>query len=91
MPITTNVICFVVYCKDFEASLTNSLDPVQTALGPHCLPLYYNLSIILGNYLQQITEADDIFRCIFSALKKRLLLSPEFSLQGNFHIIEILC
>ena len=24
-----------------------------------------NLSVILGNYLQQTTSADDIFRCIF--------------------------
>ena len=25
-----------------------------------------NLSVMLGNYLQQTTSADDIFRCIFS-------------------------
>ena len=25
-----------------------------------------NSSVILGNYLQQTTSADDIFRCIFS-------------------------
>ena len=25
-----------------------------------------NLSVMLGNYLQQATSADDIFRCIFS-------------------------
>ena len=24
-----------------------------------------NLSVMLGNYLQQTTAADDIFRCIF--------------------------
>ena len=24
-----------------------------------------NLSVKLGNYLQQLTSADDIFRCIF--------------------------
>ena len=24
-----------------------------------------NLSVMLGNYLQQMTSADDIFRCIF--------------------------
>ena len=52
------------------------MDPDQTApvgavcsgstpfavLGPHCL---LNSSVMLGNYLQQTTSADDIFRCIF--------------------------
>ena len=53
--------------------MANSVDPDQTApIGAVCswstlfasihLP---NLSVILGNYLQQMTAADDIFRCIF--------------------------
>ena len=43
--------------------MTNSVDPDQTApnLGPPCLLLYLNLSVILGNYLQQTTSADLIF------------------------------
>ena len=47
------------------------MDPDQTApieqsvLGPHCLLLYLNSSLMFGNYLQQTTSADDIFRCIF--------------------------
>ena len=47
--------------------MTNSMDPDQTApvLGPHCLLLYLNSSLMFGNYLQQTTSADDIFRCIF--------------------------
>ena len=28
-----------------------------------------NLSVMLGNYLQQTTSADNIFRCIFGALR----------------------
>ena len=28
-----------------------------------------NLSVLRGNYLQQTTSADDIFRCIFGALR----------------------
>ena len=41
--------------------MANSVDPDQTAvLGP-----ILNLSVMLGNYLQQITSGDDIFRCIF--------------------------
>ena len=48
--------------------MANSVDLDQTApmeqsvLGPRCLLLY----LILGNYLQQTTSANDIFRCIFS-------------------------
>ena len=51
--------------------MANSVDPDQTApigasvLGPPCLLLYLNISVILGNYLQQTTSADDIFRYIF--------------------------
>ena len=52
--------------------MANSVDPDQTApkeqsdLGPPCLLLYVNLSVMLGNCLQQTTPADNIFRCIFS-------------------------
>ena len=44
--------------------MANSVDPDQTApvLGSHCI---LNLSVMLGNYLQQMTSADDIFKCIF--------------------------
>ena len=51
--------------------MTNSVDPDQTApLGAVCsgsslFPSILNLSIIVGNYLQQMTSADDFFRCIF--------------------------
>ena len=50
--------------------MENSVDPDQTApeqsvLGPHFLLVYLNSSVMLGNYLQQTTSADDIFRCIF--------------------------
>ena len=51
--------------------MANSVDPDQTAsIGAFCSGsmLYasiLNLSVILSNYLQQTTSADDIFRCIF--------------------------
>ena len=51
--------------------MANSVVPDQTALiGAVCsgstLSAYLlNLSVMLGNYLQQTTSADDIFRCIF--------------------------
>ena len=52
--------------------MENSVDPDKTApnIGAPCsgstlfAPIL-NSSIMLGNYLQQMTSADDIFRCIF--------------------------
>ena len=51
--------------------MANSVDPDQTApIGAICsgstlFASILNLSVILGNYLQQTTSADHIFRCIF--------------------------
>ena len=51
--------------------MANSVDSDQTApVGAVCsgstpLASTLNLSVMLGNYLQQTTSADNIFRCIF--------------------------
>ena len=51
--------------------MANSVDPDQTAnIGAVCsgstlFASILNSSVILSNYLQQTTSADDIFRCIF--------------------------
>ena len=51
--------------------MANSVDPYQTApigavwSGPTLFACIVILSEMLGNYLQQTTSADDIFRCIF--------------------------
>ena len=51
--------------------MANSVDPDQTApIGAVCsgstmIASILNSSVMLGNYLQQTTSADDIFRCIF--------------------------
>ena len=51
--------------------MANSVDQDQTApIGAVCsgsmlFASIVNLSVMLGNYLQQTTTADDIFRCIF--------------------------
>ena len=51
--------------------MANSVDPDQTApIGAVCsgstlFASLLNASVMLGNYLQQTTSADDIFRCIF--------------------------
>ena len=51
--------------------MVNSVDPDQTApIGAVCsgfrlFASILNSSVMLGNYLQQTTSADNIFRCIF--------------------------
>ena len=51
--------------------MANSVDPEQTdPIGAVCsgsmlFASILNLSVMLTNYLQQTTSADDIFRCIF--------------------------
>ena len=47
--------------------MANSVDPDQTAhIGSTLFASILSLSVMLGNYLQQTTSADDIFRCILS-------------------------
>ena len=51
--------------------MANSVDTDQTApIGAVCsgsslFASILNLAVMLGNYLQQTTSADDIFRCNF--------------------------
>ena len=51
--------------------MANSVNPDQTApIGAVCsgstlFGSIFNLSVMLGNCLQQTTSADNIFRCIF--------------------------
>ena len=52
--------------------MANRVDPDQTApigavfYGSTLFASILNSSVILGNYLQQTTSTDDIFRCIFA-------------------------
>ena len=51
--------------------MANSVEPDQTApIGAVCsgstlFASILNSSVMLGNYMQQTTSADNIFRCIF--------------------------
>ena len=45
--------------------MANSVDQDQTAPGSTLFASILNSSVMLGNYLQQTTSADDIFRCTF--------------------------
>ena len=63
--------------------MANSVDPEQTApIGTVCsgstlFSSILNLSVMLGNYLQQTTSADDIFRCIsfLGALRVKMCMT----------------
>ena len=45
--------------------MANKVDPDQiTCSGSMLIASILNLQVMLGNYLQQTTSADDIFRCI---------------------------
>ena len=66
--------------------MANSVDPDQTApIGAVCsgstlFASILNSSVMLGNYLQQTTSADDIFRCIFSSHFNGLQSQDQFNL-----------
>ena len=62
--------------------MANSVDPYQTApIGAVCsgsmlFASILNSSVLLDDYLQQTTSADDIFRCIFflGSLRAKIVL-----------------
>ena len=60
--------------------MANSVDPDQTApIGAVCSrPTLFasilNSSVMLGNYLQQTTSVDNIFKCIFFLGALRFIL-----------------
>ena len=71
--------------------MANSVDPDQTApIGAVCsgstlFASILNSSVMFGNYLQQTTSADDIFRCIFflGALRVKSILTN----NGEIHVV----
>ena len=57
--------------------MANSVDPDQTApSGSMLFASILNSSVMLDNYLQQTTSADDIFICIFFLGALRVKLCP---------------
>ena len=76
--------------------MANSVDPDQTApIGEVCsgstlFASILNWSVMLGNYLQQRTSADNIFRCIFflGALRVKVIYKKIVAiLQTNIVLI----
>ena len=78
--------------------MANSVDPDQTApIGAVCsgstlFASILNLSVMLDNYLQQKTSADDIFRCVFflgTLRVKAHFIIPNILLQ-TYHLHMLL-
>ena len=75
--------------------MANCVDPDQTApIGAVCsgsklIASILNLSVMLGNYLQHTTSADNIFRCIFflGTLRVKLTLFLQVLNADNIAII----
>ena len=73
--------------------MPNSVDPDQTApIGAVCsgstlFASLLNSSVMLGNYLQQTTSAEGIFRCIFflGALRVNDTQFNQLYSDGFFH------
>ena len=79
VPIATKVICFSCLLKCLRSP--DQTGPIGAVCsGSTLFASILNLSVLLGNYLQQTTSADDIFRCIFfCALRVNFLALVNFS------------
>ena len=61
-PIATKVVCFFRLLKCLRSLNGKQCGPIS---GSTLFVSILNSSVMLGNDLQQMTSADDIFRCIF--------------------------
>ena len=64
-PIATKVACFSCLLKCLGSLYGKQCGPRSDCSGSTLLASILNSSVMLGNYLQQTTSADYIFRCIF--------------------------
>ena len=73
--------------------MANSVVPDQTSpvgavcSGPTLFASILNTSVMLGNYLQQTTSADDIFRCTFNLALLRVKTKSLMGDTINFYMI----
>ena len=79
--------------------MANSVDPDQTApIGAVCsgstlFASILNWSVMLGNFLQQTTYADSIFKCIFflGALRVKLNLTCSYTIKkGQYSDLSLI-
>ena len=77
--------------------MANRMDPDQTApIGAVCSgsTLFASIlisSVMLGNYLQQTTSADDIFRCILRVKANRYFSTLNETLKMHAIPNKIFC
>ena len=75
--------------------MANSVDPDQRSSlnWVHTVCSMLNSSVMLGNYLQQTTIADNIFRCIFFLALQGLtgILANSKDLECGFIRVCIVC
>ena len=70
-PSATKVVCFSRLLKCLRSLYGKQCEPRSdcsyrgSLFWVHAVASILNMSVMLGNYLQQTTSADDIFRCIF--------------------------
>ena len=66
-PIATKVVCFSRLLKCLKSLYGKQCGPRSDCVcsGPTLFASILNLSVMLGNYLQQTTSSNDIFSCIF--------------------------
>ena len=77
--------------------MANSVDPDQTApkgavcSGSTLFASILHSSVMLGNYFQQTTSADNIFRCIFflGALRVKIYIQNKIYIVLRFRIVGI--
>ena len=62
--IATKVVCFSHMLKCLRSLYGKQCGP-RSDCSYTLFPFIPNWSVMLGNYLQQMTSADNIFRCIF--------------------------
>ena len=74
--------------------MANSVNPDQTApkgavcSGSTLFASLLNLSVILGNNLQQTTSADNIFRCIFFCALRVKSATRQQSFSYNYIVVQ---
>ena len=64
-PIATKVVCYSRLLKCLRSLFGKQCGPRSDCSGSTLFASILNSSVLLDNYLQQTTSAEDIFRCIF--------------------------
>ena len=71
-PIATKVLLFSRLLKCLRSLFDKQSGPRSVCYVSTLFASILNLSVMLGNYLQQTTSADNIFRCFLGALRVKL-------------------